>query len=138
MASGVYNRFKYNLMKKLIDLSTDTIKCALLTNAYTFDADHDVWTDVSANEVSGTGYTAGGKDLTSLSVTQDDTDDEGVFDAADVTWSNSTITARFAILYDDTLAGDDLVCCIDFGSDKSSSAGPFTIQWNVEGIVNLN
>ncbi len=67
------------------------------------------------------------------------TDDEGVFDADDVTWSTSTITARGAIVYKSTgtAANDLLICYFDFGADKSSSAGNFTITWNAEGIVNL-
>jgi len=77
MASGIFNRMKANALNKVIDFEADSFKMALLTNAYTFDADHNEWGDagVSANEASGTGYTAGGKALTTLAVTQDDTND---------------------------------------------------------------
>lgn len=139
MANIVYNRFLANLMNKLIDLGNggDTLKCALLSNTYTPDKDHDVWADVSAHEVSGTGYVADGATLGSQAVAQNDTTDKGTFDADDVLWSSSTITARYAVIYDDTLASDDLICLFDFAADKTSENGDFKIQWNALGILNL-
>ena len=134
MADIVYNRFLFNVGDKNIDLNVDTIKAALLTNVYTPDKDHNVWTDVSANEVSGTGYTAGGKDLTTVAWTEDDTNDLGKLDADDVIWTNSTITARYCVLYDDTVVTDDLIMCFDFTTDKSSSGGDFKVQFNASGI----
>jgi hypothetical protein len=140
MADVIYNSFKAYIMDGSIDLDTDTIDVMLVTSSYTPDQDtHEDKADVT-NEVTGTGYTADGAALASKAVTIDDTDNEGVFDAADVTWSSSTITARGAVLYKDT--GSDatslLICYLDFGSDQSSSAGDFTISWNSEGILNLN
>lgn len=140
MASGVYNNFKAELMKKTHDLVNDTIKVALMATAHAFTAENDGWADVSANEASGTGYTTPGQNLASKAVTTDDTDDEGVWDAADTTWSSSTVTAYHAVIYDDTITtpvADTLICSIDFGGAKSSSNGNFTLQWNAEGIINL-
>lgn len=140
MADVIFNSFKAYIMDGSIDLDTDTIKVALVTSSYTPDQDvHEDFADVT-NEVSGTGYTAGGAALASKAVSIDDTDNEGVFDAADVTWASSTITARGAVIYKDTgtPATSLLVCYLDFGSDQSSSSGDFTIQWNSEGILNLN
>jgi len=139
MADIIYNRFKANLLKKLCDLGAagDIIKVQLHTNAYTPDKDHNVKGDLTNEVPNGNGYTTGGATLANQAVSQDDTDDEGVFDGDDVTWTNSTITARYAVLIDDTLAGDDLICCFDFEADKSSSNGDFKIQWNAEGIINL-
>lgn len=140
MADTIFNAFKKKIMDGSIDLDTDTIKVMLLTSSYTPDQDaHDFIDDASANEVSGAGYTAGGAALASKAVTQDDTDNEGVFDADDLTWSSSTITARYAILYKDTgtPATSPVICVFDFGSDQSSSNGNFTIQWHSEGILNL-
>lgn len=139
MASGVYNRHKANLMNKLVDMGTggDTFKVALFDNVHTFDADHDVWADISANEISGTGYTTGGATLANQTVTQDDTNDLGKFDADDSSWTTATFTAYHAVIYDDTLAGDDLVCNIDLGGAKTVSAGTFTIQWNTNGITRI-
>ncbi len=139
MADVIFNSFKKKIMDGSIDLDTDTIKVALVTASYTPDQDaHDFFNDVT-NEVSGTGYTAGGNALDNKAVTADNTDNEGVFDADDETWGSSTITARGAVIYKDTgnAATSPLICYIDFGSDKSSSNGNFTLQWNAEGILNL-
>ena len=139
MADVIYNDFKKNIMNGNIDLDTDTIKVMLVTSAYTPDQDNHEFMNQVTNEVTGTGYTAGGASLANKAVTADDTDNEGVFDADDVTWATSTITARGAVLYKDTGASttSPLICYIDFTADKSSSNGNFTIQWNAEGILNL-
>jgi len=139
MADVIYNSFKQKIMDGSIDLGNDTIKVALVTASYTPDQDnHEDFADIT-NEVSGTGYTAGGATLSNVSVTKDNTDNEGVFDADDVTWSNSTITARGAVVYKDsgTPATSWLIFYKDFGSDYSSVAGDFKIAWNSEGIVNV-
>jgi len=140
MANVIYNAFKKNIMNGSIDLDSDTIKVMLVTSSYTPDQDNHDYKDDVTNEVSGTGYTAGGATLANKSVTQDNTNDKGVFDADDVTWSNSTITARGAVLYKDTgdASTSPLICYFDFGEDKSSSSGDFTIQWNADGILNLS
>lgn len=141
MASGVYNRFKTNLLRGLVDLAgsgSHIVNVGLLNSSHSFNADHNYWTTISGNEVSGTGYSAGGQALTGKTVTQDDTDDEGVFDADDTTWSSSTITAAHAALYDNTLTTKDLICSFDFSGNQSSSNGNFTIQWHSEGIININ
>lgn len=140
MADVIYNSFKSNIMNGSLDLDTDTIKVALVTSTYTPNQDtHEDFADVT-NEVSGTGYTAGGNALANKTVTKDNTDNEGVFDADDVTWASSTITARGAVVYKDTGVASTslLICYLDFSTDQSSSSGDFTIQWNAEGIVNLN
>jgi len=121
-------------MNKIVDLEADTIKVMLLNNSHAFTATHNVIGDVSANEVSGTGYTAGGATLAGKAVTQAATTK---WDATDTTWASSTITAYHAVIYDDTVATDDLIASIDFGAAKSSSAGNFTIQWHADGIITL-
>lgn len=139
MANMIYNAFKKNIMNGTIDLDTDTVKVALVTVSYNpIQDDHDFFNDVT-NEASGDGYTAGGAEITSKDVSQDNTDDEGVFDGADVAWADSTITARGAVVYKDTGASttSPLICYFDFGSDQSSSSGEFKITWNDEGIINL-
>lgn len=140
MADVIYNSFKAKIMDGSIDLDTDTIKVALVTSTYTPDQDaHDFFNDIT-NEVVGTGYTAGGSALAGKAVTADNTDNEGVFDANDVSWTTSTITARGAVIYKDTgvASTSALIAYLDFGSDKVSTAGTFTIAWNAEGILNLN
>lgn len=140
MASVVYNSFKQKIMDGSIDLDTDTIKVALVTSTYTPDIDtHEDYADITNEVANGNGYTTGGAALANKSVTKDTTDDEGVFDADDVTWSTSSITARGAIVYKDTgtPATSWFICYVDFGEDKTSSSGDFTITWNAEGILNL-
>lgn len=140
MATVIYNSFKQKIMNGSIDLDTDTIKVALVTNSYTPDQDaHDFFDDVT-NEVSGTGYTAGGATLANKTVTADNTDNEGVFDADNVTWTTATITsARYAIVYKSTgtAATSPLIAAIDLGQDYSTSGGDFTLTWNSEGIINI-
>lgn len=145
MASIVYNNFKYRQLGDTsvtpINLKTDTIKLALLTSSYTPDQDaHDFFDDCSANEVGASGtYSAGGATLT-VTTSQDNTDNEGVFDATDVSFTSATITARYAVIYKSTGASNTspLICLIDFGSNQSSTAGTFTITFASEGILNLN
>ena len=134
MASGIYNRFKANLMNKIVDLEADTIQVALLDNSHTFSAAHNVWTDVSANEISGTGYTANGEVLAGAAVTQAATTK---FDGTDTAWTTATFTAYHAVLWDNTVATDDLICSFDFGGAKTVTAGTFTIQWHANGIITL-
>ena len=139
MADIIWNAFKANIMNGGIDLDTDDIKVALVTSTFSPNQDtEEDFADVT-NEVTGTGYTADGASLANDAVTQDNTDNEGVYDADDVTWSSSTITARGAVVYyDSTVAATSLlICYLDFGSDQTSTAGDFTIAWNAEGILNL-
>lgn len=140
MASALYNSFKRDIMNGAIDLDTDTINVMLVTVTYTQDIDaHTKRSDIT-NEVTGTGYTAGGAALANKAVTADNTDNEGVFDADDLAWTTSTITARGAVLYKargGASSADELIAYIDFAADKVSTAGTFTIAWNAEGIINL-
>lgn len=141
MADVVYNSFKRDIMNGALDLDTDSIKVMLVTSSYTPDQDaHTKRSDVT-NEISGTGYTAGGAALANKAVTVDNTDNEGVFDADDSVWSSSTLTARGAVLYKargGASSADELLCYIDFGADKTSSGGDFRITYNAEGIINAN
>ncbi len=137
MANVVYNRFLANLANKIVDWEADDIRVALVSSAYTPDKDHTQWSDVSGNEISGTGYIAGGKQLTVPIVTEDMSNDLAKLDGEDVIWQASDITARYAVLYDLTLDGNDLCVLIDFGEDKTSSEGDFKIQWDANGIVSI-
>lgn len=137
VTSKFYSKFAQNLCKAGIpdlSLSGTTVKCALLGSGYTFDQEnHEHWSDVSANEVSGTGYTAGGAALANKAVTEASRITK--FDADDVVWTNSSITARYAVLYETT--NNHLILCVDFGENKTSSGGSFTIQWDASGIFTL-
>lgn len=134
MASGSYNRYKANLLNGEVDMEADTLKLALLNNSHSFTATDNTWADISSNEISGTGYTAGGQALASKAVTQAATTK---FDADDVTWSSATLTAYHAVLYDDSLANDDLIFSLDFGGAQAVTAADFTIVWNASGIITL-
>lgn len=146
MTSLVYNPFKGRILgddgtiSSAINLKTDTIKIALLTSSYTPNADHDFFNDVSAYEVGASGtYAAGGATL-SPTLSTDQTDDEGVYDATDVSWTGASITARYAVVYKSTgvASTSPLICLIDFGSNYVSTAGTFTLPFSAEGILNLN
>lgn len=142
MASFIFNEYK----EKLFDSSTkinwsgDTIKVALTTSSYVPDQDsHDFFNDVT-NEVTGTGYTAGGATLGSVTITVDTTNDWVTIDAADTSWSSSTIiNARYGVVYKDTgtPATSPLIALIDFGTNRSSSLTNFVINWNAAGIIRL-
>jgi hypothetical protein len=105
----------------------DTFKLAMYTNSASFDASTTDYT--TTNEISGTGYTAGGGTLTNVTPTTSGT--TALTDFADLTFSSSTLTARGALIYNTTTGAGtgttDTVVVLDFGSDKSSSAGDFTI-----------
>ncbi|CAB4149660.1 hypothetical protein UFOVP552_17 [uncultured Caudovirales phage] len=141
MPSKLYGQFLSQALNKEIDWDTDTIKVALLTNSYTPDQDaHNYFDDVVANEVSGTGYTAGGNTLANKTNAYNSATNVIVLDADDTTWSSSTITARYAVVYDATPATNatrPLIGYVDFGSDQSSSNGNFTITWDATGIVRI-
>jgi hypothetical protein len=142
MASKLYGQFLAQALNKEIDWDTDTIKVALLTNSYVPDQDaHNYFDDVAAVEVSGaTGYTAGGNTLTNKTNTYNGASNVIILDADDVTWTSSTITARYAVIYDAspaTNATRPLIGYVDFGSDQSSSNGNFTITWDATGIVRI-
>jgi hypothetical protein len=141
MPSKLYGQFLSQALNKEIDWDTDTIKVALLTNSYTPDQDaHNYYDDVVANEVTGTGYTAGGNTLANKTNSYNSSTNVITLDADDTTWSSSTITARYAVVYDATPATNatkPLIGYVDFGSDQSSSNGNFTITWDATGIVRI-
>jgi hypothetical protein len=118
--------FKSELMTATHDFTNgtgNTFKLALYDNNASFTAATTAYT--ATDEVSGTGYSAGGGTLTNVTPTTSGT--TAFTDFADLTFSSATITARGALIYNDTAAGDPSVVVLDFGSDKSSSAGDFTI-----------
>lgn len=130
------NAFKAAFNKE-VDWDTDTIKVALCTSTYTPDQDaHDYFNDIT-NEVTGTGYTAGGATLTSKTSTYTGASNTLSLDAADTSWAASTITARYAVIYvsTGTAATSPLLGYVDFDGDISSTAGAFTITWDAAGIL---
>jgi len=133
MASGIYNRFKANIFNKIVDLEGDTINVSLYNNSHSFTATDTVYT--TTNELATTGgYTQGGVALASKAVTEAATTK---WDAADSTWTSATFTAYHAVIWDDSVGTDDLICSIDFGGAQTVTAGTFTIQWHADGIITL-
>ena len=183
-----------------IDWLSDTIKCMLCTSTYTPNLDTHAYKSDITNEVSGTGYSAGGATIGSAAITytaanswattaatttayvlndivkpsggnthlymcivagtsggsaptwptvarQTVTDGtvtwaeigSGIaqFDAADASWSSSTITARYAVVYDSSPASDatrPLIGLLNFGGDISSTSSTFTVVWDSRGL----
>ena len=118
--------FKKELMTathNFTNSSGNTFKLALYTNSASFTAATTAYT--TSNEVSGSGYSAGGSALTNVTPTTSST--TALTDFADLTFSSATITARGALVYNDSASGDPSVVVLDFGGDKTSTAGDFTI-----------
>lgn len=138
MASKMYGKLIERVFNGEVDYDSHAIKVALLTSAYTPNQDtHIVYADVVGSQATGQGYTAGGATLGNKTVTYDAASNVTVLDADDVTWANSTITARYAVIYDDNGATNNdkvLLGYVDFGVDQASTNGNFTITWDAGGI----
>lgn len=124
--------FKGELLQGQHDFSSSTghtFKIALFTSSATLGASTTDYT--TSNEVTGVGYTAGGNTLSNSGVTTSGT--TALVDFADTTWSTATITAAGALIYNTTTAGGsgttEAICALDFGGDKTSTAGDFVIQF---------
>jgi len=102
-----------------------TFNLALYTSSASLGAGTTAYT--TSNEISGTGYTAKGASLTRVDPSNDGT--TAITDFTDLTFSSSTLTARGALIFNDSASGDPAVCVLDFGADKSSSSGDFTVQF---------
>ena len=106
-----------------------TFKLAMYTNSASFNAATTAYT--TSNAVSGSGYSAGGGTLTRVDPSLSGT--TALTDFADLTFTSATVTARGALIYNTTTGGgsgtSDTVVVLDFGSDKTSTAGDFTIQF---------
>jgi len=131
ISQAMCTSFKQQLLEGKHDFRTSghTFNIALFTSSATLDA---TTTDYSTtNEVSGTGYSAGGQALTNVDPTTSGT--TAFCDFADETFTTATITANGAMIYNTTTAGGsgttDSVVVLAFGGDKTSTAGDFTIQF---------
>tara|TARA_R100000657_G_C4670136_1_gene114479 strand:- start:156 stop:587 length:432 start_codon:yes stop_codon:yes gene_type:complete len=102
-----------------------TFNLALYTSSASLGAGTTAYT--TSEEVSGTGYTAKGAALTRVDPSTSGT--TALTDFSDLTFSSSSITARGALIFNDSASGDPSVCALDFGADKTSTSGDFTIQF---------
>lgn len=144
MAEGdgiVYNNFKEQLLLGNISLGADSLAHEvrlMLVTGHTVDIDGDaVYADVSADECTGTGYTATGEVLGSQTVTQDNSLNLAKFDGADVPWTSLDVSAggdpSHAIMYD--VDADVLMAAWEVAT--ATNGGDWTVQWNAAGIMTL-
>ena len=127
ISQAMCTSFKQQLLTATHDFTNSTgstFKLALYTSSATLGASTTAYS--ATNEVSGSGYTAGGNTLTNVTPTSSGT--TAFTDFADTTFANATITARGALIYNSS-ASDAAVVVLDFGADKTSTAGDFTIQF---------
>jgi hypothetical protein len=124
ITQAMCSSFKQQILLGEHDLDTDVIKLALYTSAATLSAATTVYS--ASDEVVGTGYTAGGNTLAGATVSLTGT--TAFVDFTDTTWSTATITARGALIYNSSKS-DKAIAVLDFGSDKTSTAGDFTVQF---------
>ena len=128
ITSAICNSFKTEILTGVHNFtasSGDTFNLALYTSSATLNKSTTAYT--TSNEVSGTGYTAKGNALTS--VTPALSTDTAVCDFADTSFTSASFTARGCLIFNDSATGDPAVCAIDFGADKTVTSGTFTIQF---------
>jgi len=128
ITSAICTSFKVEILKGVHDFTAttgNTFNLALYTSDASLGAGTTAYT--TSNEVSGTGYTAKGNALTSVTPTADST--TAVCDFSDTSFTSASFTARGCLIFNDSATGDPAVCAIDFGADKTVTSGTFTIQF---------
>lgn len=133
MASLIYNSANYDEAVGALDYDTNTFKAMLVTSSYTPDQDAHLKRSDITNEVSGTGYTAGGV-TSAVTVTKDTTNNKTTIQFAAVSWPSSTISARGCVYYRSrggASTADELVAYNDFGSTVTSNNSTFTVGASV-------
>lgn len=131
MASLIYNNAIYRLVNGDIDFGADDFKCMLVTSSYAPNKDTDDYRNDVTNEVTGTGYTAGGTAATVTVAAIDTANDRIEITLGAVSWPASTITARGAVYYKDrggASSADEVIAYIDFGGDVASTSGTFALS----------
>ena len=137
-----YGKFFQSLCNKEIDLDSDTLKLMLCTSSYTPNQDTHQYKSSVTNEVSGTGYSAGGATVGSIAVSYDAGTNKLSFDGADASWAGAVLTGgnapRIAVLYDSSPGSDatrPLIGYVDFGDDSyAPNGGTLQVAWNPAGI----
>lgn len=131
ISQAMCSSFKQQILLGEHDLDTDVIKIALYTSSATLDASTTVYS--TTNEVVGTGYTAGGNTLSGATVSLSGT--TAFADFSDTSWTTATITARGALIYNSSKS-NKAIAVLDFGADKTSTAGTFTVQFPANDASN--
>lgn len=124
ISQAMCTSFKVDLLAGVQDFDTDVFKIALYTSAATLSAATTAYT-ATGEVAAGGGYTTGGNTLT-VSVTPTFTGTTAFVSFANTTWSAATITARGALIYNSSKS-NKAVAVLDFGSDKTSTSGDFTV-----------
>ena len=124
--------FKSEILQEGHQLATDTIKIALYTSSASLGATTTAYS--TSNEVSGTGYTAGGVTLTSAAVSTTGT--TAHFDADDPTWTSASFTANGALIYNSTNS-DKAIAVLAFGGDFTVASGTFRIVFPAAGATGI-
>lgn len=126
ITQALCNSFKQQLMLGDHDLDSDTLKIALYTSTASLDEDTTAYS--ATNEVSGTGYSAGGITLTNVSVSVDNTNNVAYVDFDDPVFQDVTITARGALIYNTSSTNTNAaIAVLNFGADKTATNGDFTV-----------
>lgn len=135
-ASFAYDSFLPDVAADTVNLSTATVKCALVTGYTPNQAAHTRWSDVQSYEISGTGYTAGGN-VVAVTRNNDTVNHRLTITIAQTTWPASTLSAQRAVCYVDagTAAASPLIFQNDFGGTVSSTAATFTLG---QSIIYIN
>jgi hypothetical protein len=110
------------------------LKCCLMKNTHTISASSEHYADISANECTGAGYTAGGTALTTPASSL--VANNAKFTAANTVWAAVTVTARYAVVYDPTTG--HIISQHDLGGDKVVTGGTLTLAWNASGILTVS
>jgi len=122
ISQALCSSFKSELLGGIHALDTDVIKIALYTSSATLSAATTAYS--ATNEVSGTGYSAGGATLAGATISLDGT--TGICDFTDATWAGASFTARGALIYNSTKA-NRAIAVLDFGADKTATATDFVV-----------
>ncbi len=150
MANAISNYFKKALLIgsfgggiNVNALPFGTLYCALVGSGYTFDIDLHIYRSSLTNEITGSGYTAGGFVLSSPSVQYDTSANQGILFASNISIQNITFntSAQAAVLYGSTglgIASDPLICYIDFVTGQAITAGTFQITWAAGGVLAIS
>ena len=135
MANIVYNEFIYQFMLQQLNVQTAVLRVALFSSDYAPNPDDQAYSAISAFEITGNNYMAGGKVLGNVSLAKDEINNLIKMHADLITWESSTITAQYAVIYEEVTG--TLLACFDFETQKTSLNGNFSIEWPSEGIIQI-
>lgn len=135
MLNIVYTEFIKKLAMQTLNVHTSPLRVILLSSEYNPNPSHKKYNELVGYEVNGNGYVAGGKLLESVEMNSDEVDSIIKITADPVTWENSSLNVRYAAIYEESTG--TLIACFDFEEIKTSLNGNFTVEWPVEGFVQI-